>query len=291
MKRLVVVCAAFLVFVSAGCNVAKFMADQSPPMMDDQTMSFYQEASLQHAREAVPALLKLLDGFIVSSPKNGALLVRAAALYCGAALVLVEDEEPEYASVLYQKGYRYAIRALEQEVDDLDALLEGSIDALADALQGLEGDDLVGPVFWSGGCLGGWLNLNLEDAEAMVEIPKALAFIKRAEELDDTYYFGGPHLFLGIFNGMMGAAFGGLPEESRRHFERLNEINDERFLLGKVFFATKYAVQTQNRELFVRTLNEVIEAPLTIDIDLTLPNAAAKKKAEKLLEEVEDYFL
>lgn len=280
-----------LTLVSLGsCNFARLVADNAPPMMDDQTLAFYREASLKQAREAAPSMLKMLDGFIVSSPDNPALLIRGAALYCGTALVLIEDEDPEYASHMYRRGYDYAIRALSKEVDDLEQLLRGPVGNLADALKELD-DDVVGPVFWSGSCLGGWMNLNLEDVEAMAEIPKVLAFINRAAEMDDTYYFAGPHLFLGIFNGMMGEAFGGNPGSSRAHFEKLFEITQGKFLLGKVFYAKTYAVQKQDKELFVRTLEEVLDSPLMDSPDLALPNAAAKRKAEELLEDPGEFFL
>ncbi|NOZ02886.1 MAG: hypothetical protein GXP54_13515 [Deltaproteobacteria bacterium] len=272
------------------CNFAKIVADNAPPMMDDQTLAFYRESSLKQAREAAPALLKLLDGFIISSPDNEDLMIRGAALYCGFALTLVEDEDPEYASSLYRHGYDYAIRILAHKIEGLPALLDGPVDKLSEALAGLDPDD-VAPVFWAGGCLGGWMNLNLEDVEAMAEIPKVLAFIRRAAQMDDTYYYGGPHLFLGIFNGTMGKAFGGDPEASRAHFERLFKITKGKFLLGKVYFAKTYAVQTQNRALFESTLNEVLEAPQGDAPDLVMPNNAAKRKAEKLLEDVDDYFL
>ena len=45
--------------------------------------SFYREASVAHAMAGAPALLKLLDGFIISSPENPDLLIRAAELNCG----------------------------------------------------------------------------------------------------------------------------------------------------------------------------------------------------------------
>jgi len=273
-----------------GCNFARLVADNAPPMMDDQTLAFYREASLKQAREAAPSILKMLDGFIVSSPDNPALLIRGAALYCGTALVLIEDEDTEYASHMYQRGYDYAIRALGKEVEDLDRLLRGPVGDLSDALKELDRGN-VGPVFWAGGCLGGWMNLNLDDVEAMAEIPKVLAFINRAAEMDDTYHFAGPHLFLGIFNGMMGEAFGGNPGSSRKHFEKLFEITDGKYLLGKVFYARTYAVQKQDKELYVRTLEEVLDSPLMDSPDLALPNAAAKRKAEELLEDPGEFFL
>lgn len=273
----------------SACNTARFVADKSPPMLDDQSRAFYRETSLRHAREAAPAMLKMLDGFIVSSPDNPELLVRGAQQYCGFAMVLVEDEDPEWATVLYRRGYGYAIRALRPEIEGFDALVTGPVDALETALRKLDRSD-VAPVFWAGACLAGFININLEDPGAMAEIPRMLAFARAAEVLDDTYFHAGPHLLLGTYYGSMGEALGGNPSESRRHFDRLFEVTGGKFLLGKVYYARSYVVQQQDRNLFVRTLEEVRDAPANLDPDLALPNQAARQKALRLLERVDELF-
>ncbi len=273
----------------SACNTARFVADKSPPMLDDQSRAFYRETSLRHAREAAPAMLKMLDGFIVSSPDNPELLVRGAQQYCGFAMVLVEDEDPEWATVLYRRGYGYAIRALRPKVEGFDALVTGPVDALETALRSLDRSD-VAPVFWAAACLAGFIAINLDDPGAMAEIPRMLAFARAAEALDDAYFYAGPHLLLGTYYGSMGEALGGNPSESRRHFDRLFEVTNGKFLLGKVYYAKSYVIQQQDRDLFVRTLEEVCDAPANLDPDLALPNQAARQKALRLLERVDELF-
>lgn len=281
--------AALAVLALPACNTARFVADKSPPMLDDQSRAFYRETSLRHAREAAPAMLKMLDGFIVSSPDNPELLTRGAQQYCGFALILIEDEDPEWATVLYRRGYEYAIRALRPRVEGFDALVNGPADALETALRRLDHSDTA-PVFWAAACLAGFIAVNLDDPGAMAEIPRMLAFARAAESLDDTYFYAGPHLLLGTYYGSVGEALGGNPSESRRHFDRLFEVTGGKFLLGKVFYAKSTVVQQQNRDLFVRTLEEVRDAPANLDPDLALPNQAARRKALGLLERVDELF-
>lgn len=271
------------------CSTAKFVADKSPPMLDDQAKAFYRETSLKHAREAAPAMLKMLDGFIVSSPENEELLVRGAQQYCGFALALVEDEDPEWATTLYRRGYGYAIRALRGDLEEWEKLVNGPPEALENALRKLD-RSRVGPVFWAAACLAGYINVNIEDPSALAEIPRMLAYARAAEALDDTYFYAGPHLLLGTYYGSMGPSFGGSPDAARRHFERLFEVTQGRFLLGKVYYAKTYAVQRQDKDLFIRTLQEVLEAPVNLDPDMALVNQAAKAKAQKLLERTEELF-
>ena len=273
----------------SGCSFKTMVANKMPDTMDDQSLSFQREKSVRHAREAAPAMLKLLDGFILSSPDNPELLIRGAQMNCGFAFILIEDDDPEWASILYKKGYEYARKALAQDVPDLDTLLKGPMDPLISALKKLD-RDRVRSVFWAGNCLGGYVNLNREDTEAIAEIPKALALVQRAVEMDEAYYFAGAHLFLGIYYGSLGVSIGGDPAKSRHHFDRLLALTKGNFLLGKVHDARTYAVQQQDRALFEKVLTEVMDTAIDPDQDLTLPNAVARKKAAALLKQAGDLF-
>jgi len=280
---------ALLVVVGTACNTARFVADKSPPMLDDQARAFYRETSLKQAREAAPAMLKMLDGFIVSSPDNPDLLQRGAQQYCGFALLFAEDEDPEWATVLYRRGYGYAVRALRVFIEDFDQVVNGAPDAIETALKNLD-RERVAPVFWAAACLAGFVQVNLDDPGALAEIPRMLAFAHAAEALDDTYFYAGPHLLLGTYFGSIGEALGGNLDASRRHFERLFEVTGGKFLLGKVYYAKTYAVQKQDRELFVRTLEEVRDAPVHLDPEIAIANQAARRKAVDLLGRVEELF-
>lgn len=281
----VVVAASFL---TVGCQWNKLVADNLTATMDDQKRSFYEEPSVAHARAGAPALLKLLDGFLVSSPDNPELLVRAAELNCGFAMLLIEEEDPEWASALYQRGFRYAEKLLKarlpgysdaRNIDDLVAVLAKA------------GKGDVGPIFWAGDCLGGYMNLNREDASAFAEMPRVLAFARRAMELDENYFYGGPHMFLGFAYGALGASIGGKPDDSRMHFEKSFAVTNGRFLLAKVYFAKTYCVQVQDRALFEETLQEVIDAPDDLAPEFQLVNAASKQMAQRLLDRMDELFL
>ena len=118
MTRRTIVLAAST-FLLAGCQWNKLVADNLTATMDDQKRSFYEEPSVAHARAGAPSLLKLLDGFLVSSPDNPELLVRAAELNCGFAMLLIEDEDPDYLLVFGADNiYRMDPRQmLEQHID------------------------------------------------------------------------------------------------------------------------------------------------------------------------------
>jgi len=134
------------------------------------------------------------------------------------------------------------------------------------------------------------VNLNRDDPAALASLPRAFAFVTRASELDDTYYFAGAHLVFGIYFGSIGEAVGGDPAASQSHFDRLFTVTQNKFLLGKVYYAMTYAVQQQRKELFEQTLQAVLDAPDDLDPNLALVNAVAKKKARILLDKEGDLF-
>lgn len=285
-SRIILLAASSLLV--AGCQWNKLVANNLTATMDDQKQSFYEEPSVAHARAGAPALLKLLDGFLVSSPDNPELLERAAELNCGFAMLLIEDEDPEWASSLYQRGFRYAEKLLRQRLEGYESAK--TIDDLVAVLGKATKDD-VGPIFWAGDCLGGYMNLNREDASAFAEMPRVLAFAKRAMELDEEFFYGGPHMFLGFVYGALGASIGGRPEDSRDHFEKAFAVTDGRFLLAKVYFAKTYCVQVQDRDLYEATLLEVIDAPDDLAPEFQLVNAASKQMAQRMLDEIDELFL
>jgi len=278
-------CALFLV----SCATNRFVADHSISVIDDQTKAFFRESSLKFAGQAAPSMLKMLDGLIMSSPENKALLTRGANLYCGYAMVLVEDEDQELATLLYRKGYHYALRALKVLVKDFNKLLKGDPDKMQEALERLDKKEAPA-VFWAGACLAGYINLNLDDADALADIPRMLAFARAALALDERYFYAAPHFLLGTYFGSIGEALGGNPGASKEHFHRHFALTEGKFLLGKVYYAKSYLVQTQGKEEFRKVLQEVLEAQIDEDPDAALANQAAKRKAKALLERIDEIF-
>jgi hypothetical protein len=55
-------------------------------------------------------------------------------------------------------------------------------------------------------------------------------------------------------------------------------------------YAKYYAVQLKDRELFVKTLNDILSAPDDILPEQAFVNAAVKQKAKDLLAHTDDYF-
>lgn len=276
----------------SGCSIKRMVADNVTGTMEDTTKAFYEETSVKHAREAAPSLLVMLDGFLVSSPENGELLAAAAEMNCSFALGMAEPEDPRWASRLYQKGRDYGLRSLALESERVAAAARsGPVEELDQVLREDFDEEQLAALFWTAMCWGSWINVNLAEMEAVADLPRAEAMMRRALELDETYFHAGPHLFFGMTNASRPEMLGGKPAEARAHFERVFELTEKKFLLAYVFFAQTYAVQIQDRALFLEALAYVDRAPFDIAPGTELFTAVAKQRAGELRGRMGELFV
>jgi hypothetical protein len=124
----------------------------------------------------------------------------------------------------------------------------------------------------------------------LLHSPERVAMMQRVLELDESYFYGGAHLFFATIYSSRPKMLGGDIEKSRQHFERCFEFAQEKFLLPYVYYARYYATRTFDAELFISTLNKIIATPDDILPEQRLPNAIAKQKASILLKKSEEFF-
>ena len=152
------------------------------------------------------------------------------------------------------------------------------------------GKPYVPTLFWTANAWGSWINLSRDSPRAIAEMGKVELIMQRVIELDETYYYGGSHLFFASFYGGRSKMFGGDPEKAKNHFDRFVELSEGKFLMGNVLFAKYYAIQMQDRELYKNLLVKVLDTPGDVLAEQRLVNEIAKIKASKLLKDIEDYF-
>lgn len=271
------------------CKMNRFIADKMTTSLQDQALAFERETNVKQAREAGPGMLKMLDGFLISSPDNPDLLLAGARMNTTFAFALIEEEDPARARDLYARARGYGERLLARRKGLPDLLRKGGPELDA-ALAGLGKKDL-GPLFWTAFAWGSAVNLQRNSAEAVADLPTVQAVMQRVLALDETYHHAGPHLFFGVTYGSRTKAMGGDPDRSREHFEACLRLTGRKFLLAQVLYARCYAVGVQDRGLFTKLLEEVRDAPADLDPEQALANAIAKERAGRLLKKIDDLFL
>lgn len=278
----------FLNFLLAGCGAQKKLTvGAAATLVDEIAKSSAKQSDLRVIRQGMPAYLLLMDGMVEAVPDNAQLLLGAARAYAAYAAAFVQDQDKSYARVLYTRARFYALRAIEQR--GFKNPLTRSFDDFEKGLQDLDKND-VAYLFWTASTWGNWIALNLDSMEALAELPRVEAMMKRVLVLDEGFYYGGPHLFMAILYASRPRIAGGNLKAARQHFLRAIELGGGKFLMADVYYADYYARKTFDRQLYISILEKVLKTPADIQPDLTLLNTVAHQKAAQMLKRVDEYF-
>ena len=278
-----------LFFPLTGCfSTRQMIADSAGGLFGELALSANRQSDIALVRQGLPSYLMLIDGMIGTNPDNQALLLAGAQAYASYASLLLEEEESSRASQLIQKAKIYALKALEQ-----DPLFKGSPENPLDLFQKQmeKAEKSHAPfLFGVGSIWGTWIAQGPDSVEGMADLPKVEALMDRVLKLDPGYYYGGPHLFKGIMLSARPVQYGGNLEKALTHFQQALKYSQGKFLMTQIFYAQYYAKQRLDRDLFVKTLNQVLSTPADIEPDLTLINTLAHDKAKRLLNQVNEFF-
>ncbi len=68
------------------------------------------------------------------------------------------------------------------------------------------------------------------------------------------------------------------------------KLSGEKFLPHWVFYARYYAIPAQKKDIYVKLLKKVTGAPAGVLPSERLANIVARGRAERMLDEVDEYF-
>jgi hypothetical protein len=276
-----------LLLLSACLPNKKLTVGATGILLEEIAKASSRQSDLRILREGTPAYLMLMDGMIQALPDNDQLLMAGAQSYSSFASLFVEDQDKEYAILLYGRGKQYALRSLEMR--GFKDPLQRPFDDFKEGLKRL-GKKEVPYLFWATTCWVNWIRLNLDSMEAISELPRVEEMMKRVLELDEGFYYGGPHLFMGIWFASRPKMAGGNLKKAQEHFLKALHLGQGKFLMAYVYYANYYARKTMDKDLFTSTLQKVLETPADTSPDLILLNTVAKTKAKELLSHVDEYF-
>ena len=277
-----------LLLLFTGCMPSKKLTvGATASLLDDVARSCYRQSDLRVIQDGMPAYLLLLDGMLESYPDDPRLLLGAAKCYASYATAFVENTDPEYALALYRRARHHALRAL--EVKGLPNPRKTPLETFETQVKALSTDD-VPFMFWAATCWGGWIRLQSDSIQAVAELPRVIILMQRVLDLDEGYYHGGAHLFMGVWFACRPAMAGGDLAQAQRHFQTAQALGQNRFLMTNVYYAEHYARRMFDRELYQKLLQEVLATPADVVPELTLNNTVAHTKARQMLAEMDVLF-
>ncbi len=255
--------------------------------MNDMAVATSKHDDIIIVSQSAPTFLLLLEGLLEGDPGNKHLLIAAAEAYTSYA-TLIEIEDPDRAKKIYARAKRYGLEAL-QKKKNVAPLINAPFDEFTTITNYLSRSDIQ-YVFWAASSWGAWISTHLESMDALAQLPKVILLMEWIIEVDESFHFASPHLFLGVYNAALPPMLGGNPEKSLYHFDRTIELTHGQSLMAQVLKARYYARQIFDRELYDSLLRDVIARPVGDIPELTLQNEIAKKMARQLLEDGNDFF-
>ncbi len=289
----------------SSCSFKSIALNITADLFEEGQSAFEEESDLQLAEQSMGANLKVLEALLKSSPDHEGLLVLLSKSYGGYSFAFVEDAydelktenetragfHKERASRFYLRARNFSFRVLKEDADFKNAL-ERDFSTFATferSLANFDRDD-VPALFWTAYNWGNWINLNLHSPAAIADAPRVERLMNRVLDLDENYFFAGPHIFYGVYYGGRPPMLGGNPSKARNHFEKALKLAKRKILITQVLYAQYYALPTGNEELFEGLLGEVIKADDQIYPEQNLITQLAKKKARRLLARKSDLF-
>jgi len=287
--RLPMVFISLFLLAAQGAGCARLALRFSPELIDNLAQSLFEECDPAVAKSAMPAELKILEGFLRTDPGNRRILATLSMGYAGYALLFVEEEDPERASRLYLRARQYGLRAM-----------GGKAGALAEAghsketVQRLLSD--VGPknaeaLLWTAMAWTLWIHHNLDKPAALAQLTTVQACVDRMLEIQPDAFYGVPYVLKGTVLAAQPTLLGGDLKGAKTYFDRALASTAGRFFLASYYCARYYAVAAQDRQLFVSLLTGVKDGSPEDLKGVCLINAVMKRKAAALLAAADDLFI
>lgn len=195
-----------------------------------------------------------------------------------------EDDPDDKMRALYLKGVEAAERAIKLESPEFAAKIKGGA-SWGEAVTSVPASGIAG-LYWYATNLGKW---GLLDGITTILAHKDDIFktMDHVRGLDETFFHGAAHRYFGVYWAKL--PFGKDLKKSRMHFEKSIELAPNYFET-KVLFAEHWAARSDDEALFKKLLNEVIAAPVNVDASLIPENQNAKRTAQRMLKNIEDFF-
>jgi len=282
------------VFVS--CSPRQMAVREMTGILENSAVRLEQDEDLALIEAALPANIKLLEGFLAETPNDPQIHVLLARLYGSYAFAFAERDLEEAALLpgrlpapvraetledqvrrYYRKGAQYALAVLEDRHPGCRDQLN-SVTASSACFSRFNEADLPA-LFWYGFDLGGYINHSRGSIQALSRAHLAEKAMKRVLEIDPAFYHGGAHLFLMMYYAARPPMAGGNPDAAIMHYRALKEMHGDGFAPPDLFYARYLLHQEQDREAFHRVLTGILERPVEPGPHRLLNKMAADRAA------------
>ena len=251
------------------------------------------------ANAAAFAGLAQFEGMHYLAPDNENALFLLTKGWTGATFAFIEDQmeqaedaedimSPLYlyqqarARAGYDRAVHYGIELLEHKAAGFEEAKKND-DTMKAWLANFEDAETDAPnLFWAGYAWIARVNTAKDEPAMVSELFVGVAMMERSVALDEQYLYGSGHTILGAYHARSPMAE---LDQAKAHFDKALAISAGRTLLPKMQLAAKYYCAKGDKENYMKSLNEVLEAG-DVFPQQRLSNMLAKRRAKRYLSEV-----
>jgi hypothetical protein len=257
-RFLIFLLAGIIIAVQFSCFLTKTTANMVAGSLSRESSGevFSGDDDPQLVGDALPFTIKLYESLMATSPDNPKLLLatgRALCMYAYAYIQmpaeqlsysdLAEREEMlERSKHLYLRARYDILKAINLRHHHFSEALDRG--DFAAAFKGITAKDTA-YLYWAGAAWMAAFTADKADVTLAVDIPKAVALIRKVVDLKDSYGEGAAHEFFISYYGAMPAAMGGSDEKARGHFDLA--VKYSRGLKLSPYIALATTVSVKNR--------------------------------------------
>ncbi len=264
---------------------------------------FESEGDVEVAETSGLAMIKTLEVFNYHNPTNKAYLNLLARSYATYAFGFLENRMTQYqfkdperykvyferAKNFYKKGKAFGMALLKEDDKKLVEAISKGVDPVRNRMKHYDRQDIE-PVFWTAFNWGSLINLSKDDIVAVADLALVEAMMARILEVYPSFFYGGPHMFYGVYYASRPAMLGGSPEKARKHFDEAAKITGGKMLMVYALEAQFLSVQTMDKQLFGDMIDKVNAGSVDALPEQRLANALAKERVKFLRDNETKYF-
>jgi predicted anti-sigma-YlaC factor YlaD len=296
--------AGLLIVAQLSCFIAKTTANMVAGSLSKESSGevFSGDDDPQLVGDALPFTIKLYESLMATSPKNPKLLLATGRALCmyGYAYVQMPAEQLSYSDLaekeeMLDRSKHLYLRAKHDILTSINLRHRNFSDALnrgdyAAAFKGITVKD-TSYLYWLGASWMAAFTADKSDVALAVDIPKAVALIRKVIDLKDSYGEGAAHEFFISYYGAMPEAMGGSEEKARQHFELAVKYSKGLKLSPYISLATTVCVKNQNAAEFRSLLEKALKIDVNKNTANRLINILNEQKARWLLDHIDNFFL
>lgn len=298
-----------LALLTTGCEgfLTSFAAGSTIRVLGRGSAALQRFGDIELAEAAIPGSISTMEALQVIVPDSPVLRLTLARSYASYGFgFLVDHLESAQAADHEAEAEHYRARATaaflrSRELafgmlsiwEPDDGGIEGAVrrgpDAFRRYVAQFDQENQGGMLFWAAYSWVQYISLHRDDPNALADLPFVTVLAERAKTLDHTFNDYAPHALAGGLAGSAPAQVGGRPDIARQEFEAAIAATHRQNLMYMVLEARIVAVALQDRALYRRLLQEVIDAG-DLSVDRRLNNLIAKRRAVRYLAEIESLF-